>query len=80
VTGDERRDRAVGGPADGTADEPREERPDEARDEPREAERRRRRRAAVFGDVLPETTRDDRDPGSGTDDDWYRRNVPPHHG
>jgi starch synthase len=44
----------------------------------------RRRRAEVFGDVLPESTRDDRDPGGsrggGTDDDWFRSQVPPHHG
>jgi hypothetical protein len=54
-----------------------------------EAERRQRRqrRARVFGDVLPETTRDDRadgwaeretDPEHG--DEWLRRQVPPHHG
>jgi hypothetical protein len=42
---------------------------------------RRRRLAAVFGDVLPETTRDERDPGEdGTSEDWLRRQVPPHHG
>ena len=50
-----------------------------------EAERRRRR-ARIFGDVLPETTRDDRadagerEPGGETGDDWLRRQVPPHHG
>lgn len=44
---------------------------------------RRRRRAAVFGDVLPDQTRDERDPdGSPTDrrDEDLRREVPPHHG
>jgi hypothetical protein len=47
---------------------------------------RRRRRAEVFGDVLPESTRDDRDPdGPGersrdATDEWLRTNVPPHHG
>jgi hypothetical protein len=47
---------------------------------------RRKRLAAVFGDVLPETTRDDRDgdepdPGTGDrTDDWLRSQVPPHHG
>ncbi|HET6563393.1 MAG TPA: hypothetical protein VFG72_16090 [Marmoricola sp.] len=45
---------------------------------------RRRRRAEVFGDVLPESTRDDRDPEEGPRDaavdEWLRRNVPPHHG
>jgi hypothetical protein len=47
---------------------------------------RRRRRAEVFGDVLPESTHDDRDPdgsrgpsGDATDE-WLRSNVPPHHG
>jgi len=46
---------------------------------------RRRRLAEVFGDVLPDTTSDERDPESGdqtssTRDDWYRDQVPPHHG
>jgi hypothetical protein len=46
--------------------------------------RRRRRRAAVFGDVLPEGTSDERgdtwgDRG-GSSDEWLRRQVPPHHG
>jgi hypothetical protein len=50
-----------------------------------EAERRRRR-ARIFGDVLPETTRDDRadagerESGGEPGDDWLRRQVPPHHG
>ncbi|KID31889.1 hypothetical protein HQ32_00770 [Prauserella sp. Am3] len=41
----------------------------------------RRKLAEVFGDVLPETTSDERDPrrGSGSSDDWYRENRPPHH-
>ena len=43
---------------------------------------RRRRRAAVFGEVLPEVTGDERDdsgerPGS---EEWLRAQVPPHHG
>jgi hypothetical protein len=47
--------------------------------------RRRKRRAAVFGDVLPDGTRDERGDGWGdregvTSDDWLRRQVPPHHG
>ena len=51
--------------------------------------RRRRRLAEVFGDVLPESTRDDQpDPDTsrasgdagGRDDDWFRDQVPPHHG
>jgi len=38
--------------------------------------------AKVFGDVLPETSADERDPGSAgsTEDDWLRAQVPPHHG
>ena len=45
---------------------------------------RRRRLAEVFGDVLPETTSDERDqpsssPEPGTDR-WLREQVPPHHG
>lgn len=56
------------------------ERPDETDWE------RRKRLAAVFGDVLPETTQDERDPGearaSGEEatDAWLRAQVPPHHG
>jgi hypothetical protein len=46
---------------------------------------RRRRLAAVFGDVLPETTSDEQDPeGHARQDDahdrWLRSQVPPHHG
>ncbi|WP_457207811.1 hypothetical protein [Nocardioides sp. P5_C9_2] len=44
---------------------------------------RRRRLAAVFGDVLPEQTADDRPSptdSSGLGDEWYRDQVPPHHG
>lgn len=45
---------------------------------------RRRRRAEVFGDPLPETTRDERgdgDPEAERDGDaWLRAQVPPHHG
>lgn len=60
--------------------------------EPRESHgesdwERRRRLAEVFGDVTPETTSDERDPGSGRDseketagDRWLREQVPPHHG
>jgi len=49
-----------------------------------EAERRRRL-AEVFGDVLPETTSDERDQDSRASDEpardaWYRDQVPPHHG
>ncbi|GAA5108439.1 hypothetical protein GCM10023339_07430 [Alloalcanivorax gelatiniphagus] len=44
---------------------------------------RRRRLAAAFGDGVPEQTSDDRDPRedrAGKGDDWYRDQVPPHHG
>lgn len=42
---------------------------------------RKRRLAAVFGDVVPETTGDERDPEpTGVGDDWLRSQVPPHHG
>ncbi|MFC9786616.1 hypothetical protein [Rhodococcus sp. NPDC127528] len=46
----------------------------------------RARLARIFGDVLPETTRDERgdgdSPGSSESvgDEWLRRQVPPHHG
>ena len=50
-----------------------------------EEEARRRRRERVFGDVLPETTSDEReqearDGGQPDNDEWLRSNVPPHHG
>ena len=48
------------------------------------AEARRLRIAAVFGDVLPDTTGDERDPEGpddrGDGDSWLRAQVPPHHG
>jgi hypothetical protein len=54
---------------------------------PETAEERRRRLAAVFGDVLPDTTGDERDArdandvrGDGCSDAWLRDQVPPHHG
>lgn len=36
----------------------------------------------IFGDVLPDTTADERDPSGsgGYDEHWYRENRPPHHG
>jgi hypothetical protein len=65
---------------------PEEDRSGEAPDG-RSAAERARRRARIFGDVLPEVTRDDRPDGPGerprgTDgtDEWLRRQVPPHHG
>lgn len=51
---------------------------------PRERKERRRRLAEVFGDPLPDQTLDDLDDPSertGPDnDEWLRRQVPPHHG
>jgi hypothetical protein len=46
---------------------------------------RKRRLAAVFGDVLPDTTSDEQDPESreqrdDAQDRWLRSQVPPHHG
>lgn len=40
------------------------------------------RLARIFGEVLPETTGDERGTGStGRDnDEWLRSQVPPHHG
>ena len=68
-------------------EQPRRERPEERRDRrtPQEEAARKRRLAEVFGDVLPETTEDERsrdrregEPRDG--DEWLRRQVPPHHG
>jgi hypothetical protein len=58
--------------------------PDEERTET--AAERRARLDRVFGEVLPETTQDDRDPvvrrGDASDpsEEWLRSQVPPHHG
>lgn len=47
---------------------------------------RRKRLAEVFGEVLPETTEDERDPdrqrpdGEDPGEAWLRSQVPPHHG
>jgi len=54
-------------------------------EQPQDEAARRRRLAEVFGDVLPDTTSDERDEGSGQRDEsardaWYRDQVPPHHG
>ena len=54
------------------------------RESARAAARRRARLAEVFGDVLPETTSDERDPDvrpeDTASDTWLREQVPPHHG
>lgn len=45
--------------------------------------KRKRRLAEVFGDVLPETTTDERTPGAEeapSSDAWFKAQVPPHHG
>lgn len=50
---------------------------------PAERARRRRRLAEVFGEALPEQTRDDVDEPSAGDaagEERLRREVPPHHG
>ena len=51
---------------------------------PEDEAARKRRLAEVFGDVLPETTSDEREPEDGHEepdrDAWYRDQVPPHHG
>ncbi|CAM00109.1 hypothetical protein A8924_1166 [Saccharopolyspora erythraea NRRL 2338] len=43
---------------------------------------RKRRLAEVFGDVLPDTTSDERSqrgPAQTETERWYRENRPPHH-
>jgi hypothetical protein len=49
--------------------------------DPKANSEQRRRVDEIFGDVLPETTSDERDPDrrTGLPDDWYRENRPPHH-
>ncbi len=45
---------------------------------------RKRRLARIFGDALPDTTSDERDPGTPPNEDaseaWLKSQVPPHHG
>lgn len=41
---------------------------------------RRRDLDEIFGEVLPATTSDERDPEPPGSDDWYEHNRPPHHG
>jgi hypothetical protein len=47
---------------------------------------RKRRLAEVFGDVLPDTTADEREPdeksadSADRGDTWLKEQVPPHHG
>jgi hypothetical protein len=44
--------------------------------------KRKARLAAIFGDVVPDGTSDDRDESgsAGTSEEWLKRQVPPHHG
>ena len=66
-----------------TPDETPDEGTDPAASEREQEWQRRRRLAAVFGEDAPDQTSDDRDPRedrSGKGDDWYRDEVPPHHG
>jgi len=70
-------------PADEAQSEPKTEPEADQPEEP--AWVRRRRLEAVFGDVLPATTRDERDPAPGDDGEsagekWLKSQVPPHHG
>ncbi|NIH78435.1 hypothetical protein [Amycolatopsis viridis] len=53
---------------------------DRERKPPRD--RDRRKLDEIFGEVLPDTTSDEREPErpAGNDDTWYRENRPPHHG
>ena len=62
--------------------------PGPAQEDARARAARRRRLAEIFGDVLPEQTRDDAgDPAdrpadrgaSDPGEEWLRRQVPPHH-
>jgi hypothetical protein len=60
--------------------------PDEKPRRPKAAWERKRRLAAVFGDDLPDTTSDERDPAERPEDaakrsdTWLEEQVPPHHG
>jgi hypothetical protein len=53
----------------------------DAKDGKRPQEREPRELDAVFGDVLPETTSDERDTEASQHDadSWYQENRPPHH-
>ena len=51
--------------------------------EPETAWQRRKRLAEVFGDVLPDTTSDERESDADTErssEAWLKSQVPPHHG
>ncbi len=53
--------------------------------QPETPDQRSQRLARIFGDVLPETTSDERDPvdpstAEGGSEAWLKAQVPPHHG
>jgi alpha-ketoglutarate-dependent taurine dioxygenase len=60
----------------------------DAQEQARKDAARRRRLAEIFGEVIPDQTSDDTDSGEGADrrseeqvqEDWLKRQVPPHHG
>lgn len=58
----------------------------EPSEQPEPEWQRKRRLDRIFGDVLPDTTSDEREPGSPPDGEdppgerWLREQVPPHHG
>ncbi|CCQ17615.1 putative uncharacterized protein [Rhodococcus sp. AW25M09] len=64
-------------------DEPSDDR--SAEDEPSRARAERARLARIFGDVLPETTGDERggdattDTGVSASDEWLKQQRPPHY-
>ena len=56
-----------------------------AASQPKEPEwKRKQRLARIFGEGLPETTMDEREPtaesGESASDRWLKSQVPPHHG
>ena len=66
-----------------STEEPAEPQPPTGAAEPEAEWRRKQRLAEVFGDVLPDTTSDEREPGErsgGRGDAWLKEQVPPHHG
>lgn len=69
-------------PAEAAASAPAEDGRATGRPEPGRASRGQVSVDEIFGDVLPGTTADDRDPGSAADDlrreEELRRDVPPH--
>jgi hypothetical protein len=62
--------------------------PEQDRSKVRSEAQRRRRLAEIFGDVIPDQTSDDLDEGAASDrrteekvqEEWLKRQVPPHHG